>query len=291
MSSGKAKITASYVLRGLPWLAGELISGTDLPDHASIEDIAKYMLLLAKGPIIDLNGCCPFPEAIMEMTNDLTLKGLLHVPLKRCSFFMSSKTTPWHILVLAALLEAGYNKETGETAPVSYMLPVLYNGASVAPLTLMVISPEIGGETGPWHCVRFKPSKDLLNSIGREEFDMFSEIAFEGVEEALAGIVAMSSHSTKIVKDAPSEKVQAKRARQGKPPLYERWTLTVPGARGSGVSLGGTHASPRLHWRRGTICTRRIGDNAGKKWWRAPSLVGRRDLGVVEKDYKVKIVD
>jgi hypothetical protein len=45
---------------------------------------------------------------------------------------------------------------------------------------------------------------------------------------------------------------------------------------------GGTHASPRVHLRRGHI--RRL---PGKNIWVNATIVGNSDLGVVIKDYSV----
>jgi Protein of unknown function (DUF2786) len=47
------------------------------------------------------------------------------------------------------------------------------------------------------------------------------------------------------------------------------------------VAIGGTHASPRLHWRRGHI--RRL--PSGECTQVRPCLVGHKSLGQIEKDY------
>lgn len=76
----------------------------------------------------------------------------------------------------------------------------------------------------------------------------------------------------------------AKRVRKGKAPLYEwttvqleRKTPELPAA-----PKGGTHASPRLHQRRGHWVTSKL----GKKFWRRESVVGDPEKGMIFHDYK-----
>ena len=68
---------------------------------------------------------------------------------------------------------------------------------------------------------------------------------------------------------------------QGKKPAYDWRTVTVQ-PREKSESLGGTHASPRAHDRRGHWRT--LGD---KKVWVKPCRVGDPALGQVFHDYKV----
>lgn len=76
----------------------------------------------------------------------------------------------------------------------------------------------------------------------------------------------------------------AKRIRKGKTPLYE-WT-TVELERKApelpAAPKGGTHASPRLHQRRGHWVISKL----GKKFWRSETVVGKPENGMVFHDYK-----
>ncbi len=76
-----------------------------------------------------------------------------------------------------------------------------------------------------------------------------------------------------------------KRAKAGKLPIFEYKTLhiNVPGVRVEGRPLGGTHASPRVHLRRGHV---RNLDN-GKRVWVQACVVGSQH-GMIHKDYKIK---
>lgn len=74
-----------------------------------------------------------------------------------------------------------------------------------------------------------------------------------------------------------------RKAAEGKPPSYSWRTVVVPSMLRQRAINGGTHASPRLHERRGHW--RNLSD--GRKVWVRDCLVGNPDLGVVEKDYRV----
>ena len=75
-----------------------------------------------------------------------------------------------------------------------------------------------------------------------------------------------------------------RRAAKGKAPLIYDWhTVVIEPGRPGGECLGGTHASPRQHERRGhwRTCAN------GKRVWVRHCTVGDASLGTVFKDYKV----
>lgn len=71
------------------------------------------------------------------------------------------------------------------------------------------------------------------------------------------------------------------RALKGKPPIYAYKVLVLRPSAARKETLGGTHASPAIHLRRGHIKHRKTGDF----WWQ-PCVVGDRSRGVVVKDYR-----
>lgn len=75
-----------------------------------------------------------------------------------------------------------------------------------------------------------------------------------------------------------------KRKRKGKAALYEWSTVTLERKRHGLPSApkGGTHASPRLHQRRGHWVTSKL----GKRFWRAEAVVGKAENGMLFHDYK-----
>ena len=85
----------------------------------------------------------------------------------------------------------------------------------------------------------------------------------------------------------PSDRQRKAASRRGNVPFHSYWTLdcALPSSPAEACSLGGTHAAPRLHMRRGHI--RRL--PTGKTTWVRQCAVGNANLGTVSKDYAVHI--
>lgn len=104
--------------------------------------------------------------------------------------------------------------------------------------------------------------------------------------EFTAFLVLFASAST-LVTPCDGEG-RAMRAVDGAPTFSHHLVrLNVP--RYDSEGLGGHHAPPRLHWRRGHIRRQRFGRGRGqiKKIWIAPMLVGSADRGIVTHDYQL----
>lgn len=103
---------------------------------------------------------------------------------------------------------------------------------------------------------------------------------------ALVNALSCTNINAETCHPAPPAKINERRAREGKPPLFETKTLTIhvnpraPSAHGSGT---GGHASPRQHLRRGHI--RRL--ESGKNVWVQPHVVGDASRGSITKTYRV----
>jgi hypothetical protein len=79
--------------------------------------------------------------------------------------------------------------------------------------------------------------------------------------------------------------LNAKRAKKGRPPIFEHKVVTLsPQQSAASDAVGGTHASPRLHWRRGHIRALPGGSITRVR----PCLVGDIARGFVSHDYKVR---
>ena len=102
-----------------------------------------------------------------------------------------------------------------------------------------------------------------------------------------AFLSAMNCINVKKVKNYPPEKLQKKRIKNSKQPLFSYWTLhlKIPNdSRNNGSGGDGSHASPRLHLRRGHPREYKPG-----KWtWVQPCVVGNKKNGIVMKDYAKK---
>jgi hypothetical protein len=130
-------------------------------------------------------------------------------------------------------------------------------------------------------------SKYVYNAIGGER-DPAEESSF--VDFCVSRVIMLAaalncsnvSHSTEF---NPSNALNKKRSEAGKQPFFSYHVLDIRGdRRESEVSHnGGTHASPRVHLRRGHI---RKHPSAGNIWVNA-CVVGNKELGMVAKDYRV----
>lgn len=100
------------------------------------------------------------------------------------------------------------------------------------------------------------------------------------ISDIMTATIAMIGISGTIFEDVEVPPQLAKaREKRGKVPLFSYQIVRLAGNR-SRNDLGGTHASPALHWRRGHF--RRIG---AKLVPVAPCLVGSAENGIVEKSY------
>lgn len=81
----------------------------------------------------------------------------------------------------------------------------------------------------------------------------------------------------------PSQRLNAKRSRSGKCPFFTYKILEISGKDESPRDGSGSHASPRVHLRRGHIRAHR---SAGNIWVNA-CVVGDKTIGMVSKEYLI----
>ncbi|MEA5115956.1 MAG: hypothetical protein VB050_18220 [Geobacteraceae bacterium] len=96
---------------------------------------------------------------------------------------------------------------------------------------------------------------------------------------------ALNCRNVKQVEHKPESKLQKVRQKRGKQSLFSSWTLelAIPKMSTENEKLNGTHASPRVHLRRG-----HPRQYAPEKWtWVQPCMVGTHK-GIVSKDYLAK---
>jgi hypothetical protein len=108
------------------------------------------------------------------------------------------------------------------------------------------------------------------------------------IGSAIAAIYMMTMGKNNFYMSVPTPEEAAtnrKRISKGKKPLIEFKVATIEGKKTMMSSTPhGTHASPRLHWRRGHWRTM---TKSGKKTWIAPMEVGDEDNGRVIKTYAI----
>lgn len=104
------------------------------------------------------------------------------------------------------------------------------------------------------------------------------------VTKSVVGCFLMALNCTNTIREEhPAPKfMNSQRTKKGKQPLFSYWTLRLPGNSASG-NAGGTHASPRVHLRRG-----HVRQYAPEKYtWVEACVVGKKEAGMVDKDYAV----
>lgn len=99
-----------------------------------------------------------------------------------------------------------------------------------------------------------------------------------------ASFEVFSCSNVVAAENKPPRFINAKRVAKGKVPFFTYRTLHITGEGTSSAKAGGTHASPRLHFRRGHI--RRLGD---KRIWVNACMVGDKTLGLAKHDYRVAV--
>lgn len=119
-----------------------------------------------------------------------------------------------------------------------------------------------------------------MTEENREASDQYHAVMLAAIMQTL---ILLSCNNVKTVRTEEPVKLNAKRAKSGKPPFVSYHILDVPGHETSDAELGGTHASPRFHLRRGHV--RRL--PTGVSTWVRHCAVGSPANGMVKKDYRV----
>jgi hypothetical protein len=119
-----------------------------------------------------------------------------------------------------------------------------------------------------------------------EEKDTYDPQVTRGLLATVgAWLRSLSPGSTAYTPTARKSLINSKRAAKGQGPILFDWrTVMVEPAKPKGGHQGGTHASPRLHDRRGHWRTMK---KSGKRVWVRDCKVGDASKGVVFKDYRV----
>ena len=151
------------------------------------------------------------------------------------------------------------------------------------------IGLHIGDGDGPFEA-GFRASssyakgfEDVCDSFPKETKDFFKTAIFTPVTELLEALSCRNVYTELL--EPVNSKVNERRAKAGKLPLYETKILVVD-SKPKEIDpnwKGGTHASPRQHLRRGHI--RRYEDYS---IWINNQVVGKASNGKIDKSYEVK---
>ena len=128
--------------------------------------------------------------------------------------------------------------------------------------------------------MHLKTMSAMSDEQHQRELDGNLKVSMDAILEFLVTV-----NCENVIQDSltPSNVLNQKRKSRQKEPFYSYRVLSIPGGNNSGPSLGGNHASPRMHLRRGHL--RRL--NTGKVTWVRHTIVGNAELGVADKNYRV----
>lgn len=127
------------------------------------------------------------------------------------------------------------------------------------------------------------------NRTDEDEREAAQHIIMTGFPLMIGLFAAMTLKDVERRTELPSERTNRKRVERGDKPLPARHTLTLKyGAEVvvDAVAAGGSHASPRYHFRRGHMRTL-LRDAAERKVRVRPTWVGDPTLGEITKAYRV----
>lgn len=142
---------------------------------------------------------------------------------------------------------------------------------------------------------------DTLSETTKQQLEMVAWLT-------LYLTLMLHSRTTEIRTEHAPPKLNAARAKQGKSPLFDHRVVTIVPKKfiTNAGDQGGTHASPRLHWRathRRHFKEEPLGSDravwmpdvewmGSKGWWVTMiprCLIGKAELGTVEHTYKVRM--
>ena len=131
----------------------------------------------------------------------------------------------------------------------------------------------VGGRLG-------EPQSFLISDDSEQKAN---SLYFEILGLFCGAMLALKCNNVEATEEKPTQ-LQRLRAKKQKLPIFSTWTLRIiQGAKTKSPSTGGSHASPRLHLRRGHIREYKQGCFT----WVSSCVVGSVDLGVVAKDYEM----
>jgi hypothetical protein len=124
-----------------------------------------------------------------------------------------------------------------------------------------------------------------LKTLDKDDIQQWGRETVRGLLATVGAWLAAINQETKAYKPvARPSLINSKRAAKGQGPLLFDWhTVKIEPPSPKAEHQGNTHASPRLHDRRGHV--RRLSN--GKTCWVKPCKVGDASKGIVFKDYQI----
>lgn len=169
----------------------------------------------------------------------------------------------------------------GYDGPAKWLLMLAQEGNSVA-CTGWVLHGNHYEKHPPFTYMRTEKG---LASFGLDEEKKVTDESVRGILATVGGWLQALAPGQSAYKPEPRKSlINSKRKSKGLgPALFDWHTVTVEPSKPKAESKGGTHASPRMHDRRGHWRTYQ----SGKRGWVKSCKVGDASKGVVFKDYRV----
>jgi len=130
----------------------------------------------------------------------------------------------------------------------------------------------------------FAKAQELMTGENRDINDVMSNVMIADLATYAEFCRTLHEHEVTFAEVVPDAAKNRMRRARGKAPLFTYKVLTIGKKKRKSRHLGGTHASPRSHLRRGYYRTSRN----GVRHWVQPCMVKGDTDGFVHKDYKVE---
>lgn len=260
----------------------EMLIDKSIPYWAGIGskkmNLSKIILSLVHAVRFDLGEINDLMdvESILDIKNVKELKRLpINLPYPTCYFEFRSETVRYGIYL-------------GQEPDTCFLYGgVFYPGRSptgefiLMPDPFMVVTE--GAKNGE-NYVELKFVDDSKPLSERQQLIMSNSAA--SLILTLQALKVMNCSNIIIKDHKPGKFINQKRKKKSKIPLLSYKTLHIDTGQKvvSRKAAKGTHASPRVHLRRGHI--RRLA--SGKTVWVQPCVVGNKDQGAVIKDYSLE---
>lgn len=236
----------------------------------------------------DCMAAVKFDLGDMENANamtDLSSCSFFDIPYPICLFQAHWKNDSDYCLFLAkktnllTFVDSKTNTESNDVV-VWRVLVRAYGKMGLTRYSLCV--PKNGGMAGVFDqkTNKFIENQDEINNAESHDIEMMV-----GISKA---VEVFSCTNVTVIEHQPPKFINSLRTKKGKVPFFSYRTLHITGERTEiegDPEQKGTHASPRLHLRRGHI--RRLPN--GTRTWVRHCLVGDKSKGLALHDYHVNL--
>jgi hypothetical protein len=130
----------------------------------------------------------------------------------------------------------------------------------------------------------FNSARKLVNEDRRDIYELVTNVMLADLATYAEFCRTVNENHVTFEDVEPDAKLNKMRRARGKAPLFTYKTLVIGKKKRKSQHLGGTHASPRSHLRRGHYRT----SSKGVRYWVQPCMVKGETDGFVHKDYVVE---